>query len=146
MTSTALERPPIAGHRVALPLAFAVWTLFVWVGRLRNLIREPGPLADASGWSLVWSLAFTTLGLALVGALVLRRSGRVPVAVGWAVAALGALTVVVWVPRAVDIALGDHSVGFVVVHVVLAAVSIGLAVAAWRSLQEGERPRVLPST
>lgn len=142
MTSTALRRPTVAGRAVVVPLVFAAWTLFVWVGRLRNLIREPGPLADTSRWSLAWSIAFTVLGLALVGAVALAATGRAGRPLGWAVASLGVLTVAVWVPRAIDIALGDHSVGFILVHVALATVSISLAVAAWRGLGEGERPVV----
>lgn len=111
-------------------LLFGGWTLFVWVGRLRNLAAEPGSVFDASRWSLVGSIAFTVLGLAVLGAAVLRWTGRSGRLLTSAVGALAVVTVGVWVLRAVDIALGDHRIGFIAVHLVLAAVSIGLAVAA----------------
>jgi hypothetical protein len=51
-------------------------------------------------------------------------------ALSLSVQVLAGWTTVVWVVRAADIALGgDHEAAFVAVHVVLAAVSIGLA--AW---------------
>lgn len=112
-------------------LVFALWTLFVWGGRLRNLWLDPGGFAEASRWSLVGSIAFTTLGLGVLGLWLARRfrpesSGLLRPAI-WA---LAALTTGVWLLRGVDIALGDHELGFIVVHVVLAVVSIGLALAA----------------
>ena len=56
-----------------------------------------------------------------------------------AVLVLAGITTVVWAVRGVQIALADHSVGFIVVHTVLALVSIGLAVVAWRAV-DGDRP------
>lgn len=121
---------------------FALWTLFVWGGRLRNLWLDPGGFAEASRWSLYGSLAFTVLSLVVATAWLLLRfrstgptaHARGPVALRGSVAALAALTIGVWLVRAVDIALGDHSVGFIVVHVALAVVSIGLAVPSVRAV------------
>lgn len=131
------EIPAVAGpvglvRRLAVPL-FLGWTLFVWGGRLRNLAADPGGFAEASQWSLWGSVVFVTLAVISVVLLVARQAafGRV------VLAALVALTVGVWLVRAVDIALGDHSIGFIVVHVVLAVVSIGLGVAAWRTAPGG---------
>ncbi len=115
---------------LATALVFGGWTLFVWVGRLRNLAAEPGSILEASRWSLIGSVAFTVLGVAVVAAAVLAFTGISRLALGPAVAALGLLTIGVWALRAVDIAIGDHSIGFIAVHLVLALVSIGLAVAA----------------
>ena len=131
-----------SGWARILPLVFVAWTLFVWGGRLRNLAQEPGPIAEASRWSLVASLTFCVLAVALVGALALERRspGRAPIRPLLGV--LGALTTVVWVIRGIDIAIGDHSLGFIVVHLVLALVSIGLAGAAWLAV----RPRSLGET
>ena len=117
---------------------FALWTLFVWIGRLRNLIQEPGPLADASRWSLAGSVLFTVLGLALLGALAVDRFRLSGALVrrswaSWAVLPLAALTTAVWVARGIDIAIGDHTAAFIAVHLVLAAVSIGLAIGAVRA-------------
>lgn len=129
------------------PLALAGWTLFVWIGRIRNLAQEPGPIGEAGRWSLVGSIVFTVLGLVLVLAIVAARFGPVPVPIRSVVGALGVLTTGVWVVRAVEIALDDHPAGFIAVHLVLAVVSIGLAAAAWRAVaphsraepREGER-------
>lgn len=125
---------------MATALVFGGWTLFVWVGRLRNLAAEPGSVFDASRWSLIGSVAFTVLGVAVVVAAVLVWAGRGRAsggraalgrtALGPAIAALAVLTIGIWALRAVDIAIGDHSIGFIAVHLVLAVVSIGLAVAA----------------
>jgi hypothetical protein len=88
-------------------------------------------LLDAGRWSLAASVLFTVLGLALLAALAVRWLGfdGSPPARAWAAVtvALAGLTVVVWLVRGLDIALGDHSAGFVAVHLVLAAVSISLA-------------------
>jgi len=128
-------------RRIDIPLLFGLWTLFVWGGRLRNLNTDPGGFAEASRWSLVGSVLFTILGLAVVGAAILRRvragSRMTSVAASTALTALAALTVTVWVVRAVDIAIGDHSVGFIAVHVVLAVVSIGLAILSVRAVRPG---------
>ena len=115
---------------IASALLFGGWTLFVWVGRLRNLAAEPGSMLEANRWSLVGSVGFTVLGLAVVGAAIVWWTGRSERPLGPAVLALTGLTVPVWIVRAVDIAAGDHSAGFVAVHLVLAVVSIGLAGAA----------------
>lgn len=108
-------------------MLFAAWTLFVWGGRLRNLWLEPGSLTEVSRWSLAGAVLFTALGLALVVAVVFGRARRA------VVGALGAITVAVWAVRGIDIALGDHSIGFIVVHLALAVISMVLAAWAWRS-------------
>lgn len=125
-TSVAVGPVGLLG-RFAVPL-FIGWTLFVWGGRLQNLAADPGGFAEASQWSLWGSVAFVSLAVVNV---ITPLAGSVRLA-RLALAALAALTIGVWLVRAVDIALGDHSVGFIVVHVVLAMVSIGLAVLAWR--------------
>lgn len=102
----------------------AVWSLFVWGGRLRNLIAEPGGLGDLTGgdrWSLAGSLLFGLLAVAtLVTLAVVRRFTVIPAT------ALAVLGIVVWAYRAVVILGRDYSAGFLAVHTVLAAVSIGL--------------------
>lgn len=120
---------------VVVTLLFAAWTLFVWVGRLRNLMAEPGSVLDANRWSLAGSVAFTVLGAIVAVAALAHWSGRSRRPLVSAVAALAGLTIGVWLLRALDIATGDHSVGFIAVHLVLAVVSIGLAVAAVASLR-----------
>lgn len=136
--STGTARSAAAGEgrapSVLLPVgAFIAWTLFVWIGRIRNVTAD----ADLSGmdrWGpLVMSVGFV-VGAVVLAALLYRdhvaasraSSGALRNAV-WVVAGY---TTVVWLVRAGDIALrGGHDLPFVVVHVVLAAVSIALG--AW---------------
>lgn len=114
----------------SLPVwAFAGWTLFVWGNRLVNISQDPGGFSSAGFWTLATALTFVALGLVL-GFANATRSGLLAPIVGL----LAALTIGVWLIRGVDIALGDHSVPFIAVHLVLAVVSIGLSVWAWRSL------------
>ena len=117
-----------------MPLLLALWTLFVWVGRIRNLAQEPGPILDASRWSFGGSVLFTALGVALLGVVVVDRVRATGAPVRRVVLPLAALTTVVWVVRGIDIAIGHHTEGFIAVHLVLAVVSIVLAVAAVRGV------------
>lgn len=104
--------------------ALALFTLFVWGVRIRNAVGELGPTL----------LAITFVALAV--AVLLTKAGRS------ATLALAGWTVAVWVVRLVDIALlSDHEAAFVVVHAVLALVSISLAVLAARPLLAGPAGR-----
>jgi hypothetical protein len=97
-------------------IAFVAWTVFVWAGRIRN------------GGSVLLAGSFLVLAAAV---LVLWR-GRYLVA---SMTALVAWTIGVWAVRTPQILLDDQSAGFKVVHTVLAAVSIWLAIAAQRHVQ-----------
>jgi hypothetical protein len=112
---------------------FVAFTIFVWAQRLVNLAR-----GDESSVMVSLTLSVLLLALAIasaLGLLVVATRGWVAppplVAMVWRVAA--GVTVAVWVVRAAQITLDWRSVGFVVVHVVLAAVSIALAVGTWRA-------------
>lgn len=121
---------PASAVRPAATLS--LWSLFVWGGRLRNLIAEPRGLGDLTGgdrWSLTGSFVFGILALATVAALVVNRRFAVLPATPLAV-----LSVVVWAYRAVVILGRDYSVGFLAVHTVLAGVSIGLGVWLLRAI------------
>ena len=126
-----------------LLLAFAAWTVLVWVGRIDNVLGDPDLSTGGRAARLALALSFMVLGLAVAVLAVrgrpLDRRGRVLVAVaaGW--------TVAVWVVRGGQIALGDHSVGFVVVHLVLAVVSIGLALGAWHVTRTAPQPASVAS-
>jgi hypothetical protein len=95
--------------------------LLVWGTRISNILSDDGgtgALAVAGG--------LTALGVAAVASL---TGVRLP----WAVPALAIATLVVWAVR-VPLLLGNgHGAAFVVVHVVLAAVSAALAVGALRT-------------
>ena len=104
--------------------ALPIWTLLIWTTRIRNILSD-----DGSRTALIVPLVLTMLA---VGALVERRR---------CLAALAAATIAVWLVRLPLVLLHHHSVGFKVVHGALAAVSIWLAVGAWRALR---RRRLLP--
>lgn len=116
-----------------LLVAFALWTLFVWATRI-------GTAAADEAWDRVaMAVGFTVVG---VGLLVIAWRARGRTLTGGeltAVRAAVAFTVVVWLVRGVQIALADHGAAFVVVHLVLAVVSIGLGVAAARATTLGDR-------
>ncbi|MFZ4517001.1 MAG: hypothetical protein ACOYOP_01335 [Microthrixaceae bacterium] len=116
--------------------AFLAWTLFVWVGRIRNALADTALDAAGRTGPLLLATSFVLPALVLAVALVLRWRGR---PVGWlapAMTVFAVWTTGVWIVRAGDIALGgDHPVAFVVVHTVLAVVSIALAWLAVRSLR-----------
>ncbi|HLM62671.1 MAG TPA: hypothetical protein VK306_00100 [Acidimicrobiales bacterium] len=112
-------------HRFAV--ALVAWTFVVWTTRIANIWRDEGLDTGGKVVRTALALSFTVLALAVVAALWRARRLTVP-----AVAALAAWTVAVWVVRGAGLVAGDHEVGFKVVHTVLAVVSIGLAVLAWR--------------
>ena len=104
--------------------ALAVLTLLVWGVRIRNAAGELG--------STLLAVTFVALAVAVL----LTKAGRS------ATLALAGWTIAVWVVRILDIALfSDHEAAFVVVHAVLAVVSVSLAVAAARPLLADRRGR-----
>ncbi len=120
-----MARLPVTDRSSPVPAAaLAVWSLFVWGGRLRNLVAEPGGLGELTGgdrWSLAGSLLFGVLALATLVMLVVNRSAAIVPA-----ATLAVLGIVVWAYRAVVILGREYSAGFIAVHTLLAGVSIGL--------------------
>jgi hypothetical protein len=115
---------------------FVGWTLFVWVGRIRNAMNDPALAGGGRVGPVVLALTFIVPAVLAI----LARPGH-----GWerhgsrsrlraAVLVLAAWTTVVWIVRMADIAFGgDHPIGFIAVHCVLGVVSITLAVLAVRS-------------
>lgn len=111
------------------PLAVAVlamWTLLVWGNRIYNIVAKDG----GDGVDLARAIAFVAVGLAVavaaVGPVAPKSAHRIVSIAGWASIAL-------WATRLVTIPLGDYSVGFILVHIVLAAISIVLALWAMSS-------------
>jgi hypothetical protein len=110
---------------------FLAWTGFVWIGRIRNALTDVGLVGSEKVAPIVLAASFLVpaalLAVAWVRSLRSRRSLE-----RWAgvlLVVLAVWTTGLWVVRAVDIAaFGEWSIGFVVVHTVLAVVSIGLAV------------------
>lgn len=135
MEITAPKVMPVRDRLVVA--AFVAFTAFVWVQRLVNIAE-----GDETDVGLSIALSVGLLGLGVLSGLALVLVGwsgwppvPAPAAAVWRVAA--AATVVVWVVRAVQITLDWRSPAFVVVHVVLALVSILLAVGLWRVAGSG---------
>lgn len=123
-------------RREPMVVAFVVWTLVVWGQRISNIWRDQD--LDTSGQLSRSALAASFVVLALVAAVAAWRAGRETFV--RAVAVLGAWTTIVWLVRATGILLGDRSAGFKIVHIVLAAVSIALALAAHRQVRNVPAP------
>jgi hypothetical protein len=114
-------------------LALIGWTFFVWANRLVNAWGSDTEGTSGKVVSTVLAAAF--FGLAAAATVVLVRTWRRPLDVGSArlLQGFAALTVVVWAVRVPLIALGDHAVGFVVVHAGIGIVAVALAVGVWRT-------------
>jgi hypothetical protein len=107
------------------------WTFLVWTTRIGNIWRDD-ELDTAAKWGRTGlAMSFTVLAAAVIVAFWYGERSGIRRAVG----ALCGWTVAVWAVRSVAILLGDWSGGFKAVHIVLAAVSIALAVAAVKSLR-----------
>jgi hypothetical protein len=110
-----------------MEVGLALWSLFVWATRIRNV-------ADAGGGAVDLAVPVGLTVLA-VGTLVdRRRLGPV----------LAAATVAVWGVRLPFVLVHAHPAGFKVVHTVLAAISLGLAGAVLRSRWTPRRTARLP--
>ena len=124
-------------RRLPAVLALCVFTLVVWTTRIRNIWGDD-ELTSGQRWGrTALALSFTLLVVAVGWALYQRAQWR-----GLAVRVLAGWTVAVWVVRGFGISTGDHDVAFVVVHLLLAVVSITLSAVAVR---EESRARVVPA-
>lgn len=115
-------------------IALIVWTLLVWTTRIGNIWND-ADLSDGEKWGrTALAMSFTVLALAAAVAVWRRRPWGRP-----AVMALAGWTMAVWAVRTVGIATGDHEAAFIVVHLVLAIVSVALSVCAVRAETPVER-------
>jgi hypothetical protein len=125
--------------------AFIAWTLFVWLGRIRNAVGDPALATGGRTGPILLSLSFVIPALLLAGMTALqlahRDDHRLARPVSLILAALVVWTAAVWVVRAVDIALrSDRGAAFIAVHLVLATVSVGLGVMAVRADRRSPAP------
>jgi hypothetical protein len=122
-------------RRLRPALVLSAWTLLIWTTRIRNIWTDDSLSVPGQLWRTALALVFTAFAAVTVGAWAkARRDGasvirRTSV---W-IRAFALWTVGVWLVRGTQIVLGDHSLGFVVVHSVLAVVSVALAVWADRA-------------
>lgn len=115
-------------------LALAAWSGFVWANRANNLRTD-----DTAGVDLAISLMLLSVSLVFAAATVAtvlvawRRHEPLGARAALLLRGFAVWTAAVWVWRAIDIVADWRSVGFVVVHLVLAVVSWVLAGWAWRA-------------
>ena len=116
-------------RRLPAVIALAVWSLLVWTTRIRNIWTDDA-LSTGEQWGrTALALSFTGLALAVGYAVYLRSSWLRPV-----VRVLAGWTTAVWLVIGVGIATGDRSAAFIAVHLVLAVISIIVAVLAVREV------------
>lgn len=116
-------------------MALIVWTLLVWTTRIGNIWGDDD-LTDGEKWGRTGlALSFTVLALAAAYALWRQASWRRA-----SVVALAGWTIAVWAFRSARIATGDHEAAFIIVHLVLAIVSVALSVLAARRLRKSRTP------
>jgi hypothetical protein len=115
-------------------LAFALWTLFVWAGRVSNVLRDDSLSAGGKAGRLALAASFAVPAVVLVIWRAWHWRSRTASPIAVLATALAAWTVGVWVVRTIEIARHHHDAGFVAVHAVLAVVSVVLAGFAVRAL------------
>lgn len=111
-------------------LAFGAWNAVIWLARIRNIAADESLGAGGRALWLVPAVVFGFGGLLAIAAW--WRGGA---ALARPLAAVVAAVVLYWPVRTVLILLDGRSMAFRLVHLVLAVVSVGLAVAVWRRLQ-----------
>lgn len=123
----------------------AAWSVFVWGTRLRNIFTDDELSTSGQLGRGAIAVVFLLGAAGLVWLLVRRRRGldgrqRSMVVV------FALFTIAYWIVRDLQILVADHSVGFKVVHTVLAVVSIAASVLALRFVQPRSRATVASAT
>ncbi|MGB3411536.1 MAG: hypothetical protein WBA45_10085 [Microthrixaceae bacterium] len=123
---------PIRGRSAALTVGFLGWTIFVWgIVRVRNILGDDALSTSSRNQSLLLSATFWVPAVILAVAVGVSLVKKSPLA-SWVrigLMGLAGWSVLVWIFRAVDIALtSDRGAAFIAVHVVLGLISIALAV------------------
>ena len=119
MTSTpALDAAPTRraplGRAVLVPVGGLVaWTIFVWIGRIRNVFSDATLSTGEQRGALALALSFVVPAVVIGGALVLagRSHGRpgAESVVRFGVWALGLWSIGVWLVKAIDIAFSERA-------------------------------------
>jgi hypothetical protein len=112
---------------IVVPMVSALWTLFVWGTRTRNIVNDN----TLNGGERAFAFAATA---AFVAGAIFTIVG---VATNWErlrpfLAYVATFTIGWWLMRSVLILTGNHSTAFRIVHLLLGVISGALAAAAWR--------------
>lgn len=108
-------------------LASALWTLFVWGTRVRNIDNDDSLGGGEKAFAFLVCVVFVGAAIAMLALLLTRRSARLRALL----AVFAVATVGWWAVRSIFIVVHDHSMAFRLVHIVLGIISSVLAVAAW---------------
>ena len=106
---------------------FIVWTVFVWGNRISNALNSD----ESTGgkiFSVVLSLVMLAFALSVALIWVRQRFTQLSESMVRVITAAGVVTVLVWLVRIPQIALGDHDAGFIIVHALLGVISIVISV------------------
>lgn len=121
-----------SANRVVRPRAawpFVVWTLVLWVSRIRNVLRDD----DLDGFGTAWRLGAALIFIALAAAGGYWAAGGRRLGASLPIVVLSLWTFGYWLIRGGGILIdGNHDLGFKAIHTILWAVSWGLGAMAWR--------------
>ena len=110
-------------------LALVGWTFLVWLGRIRNIVGDD----TLSGFEFAWRLGLAIVFCALAAAALAANRNATEV---WPARILGMLSVGYWIVRGLQIGFADHETSFIIVHSILAGVSVILGLWVLMSLQQ----------
>ena len=110
-------------------VALGAWTAFLWVTRIKNAVGDSEMSTGGQVIAVATSVAFL-VAAGVVTAQVWRRAPRA----GRLAVTFAAVSIGYWVIRALTIVVRDHPLGFTVVHVALALVTVGLAALVLRAV------------
>ena len=108
-------------------IVFVVWTVYVWTTRIVNAWSASDESTTAKVISTASAVVLLGLGIAVARVLVVARARAMTAGESRLVMILAAGTIVVWVVRVPQLLLDDRGAAFKVVHLVLGAISVGLA-------------------
>jgi hypothetical protein len=123
-----------------------LWAAVIWSVRVVNLWQDLMPSFEEKLWRTGLAATFVVLGVAV--AVIGWGLRRWPATAGdrAAVGILAGWTLGIWASRTVALVGGGHAAAFVVVHLVLAAVSVALVALAWRAVVAASAPADEDST
>lgn len=115
-----------------------LWTVFVWLSRVRNVVDNDELGGGAKTVRVVIAIVFVVFAWLMARMLWKNRNSHFVSTDRFLVGIFALWTVGFWFVRAGGILLGDETVGFKVVHSVLAVISFVVAAMAVIGLRRSE--------